>query len=130
MFKAPHIYEVRPRKDHRGVHLISDVLPFGRLLYGGPNTMSNAVLYAKFWSRSHGSMLRSRFVASLFPRCRAGLVLARVFRLPRFGSLASLIFGWDGTTKTGQDACRTTCSATLPVDTCFKPLSPCVDVMI
>ena len=25
-----HIYEVRPRKDHRGVDLISDALPFGR----------------------------------------------------------------------------------------------------
>jgi hypothetical protein len=24
-------YEVRPRKDERGVDLISDVLPFGRL---------------------------------------------------------------------------------------------------
>jgi hypothetical protein len=24
-----HVYEVRPRKDHRGVDLISDVLPFG-----------------------------------------------------------------------------------------------------
>ena len=23
-----HIYEVRPRKDHRGVDLISDALPF------------------------------------------------------------------------------------------------------
>jgi hypothetical protein len=29
-----HVYEVRPRKDHRGVDLISDVLPFGRLWYG------------------------------------------------------------------------------------------------
>jgi hypothetical protein len=26
-----HTYEVRPRKDHRGVDLISDALPFGRL---------------------------------------------------------------------------------------------------
>jgi hypothetical protein len=25
------LYEVRPRKDHRGVDLISDALPFGRL---------------------------------------------------------------------------------------------------
>jgi len=31
-----HIYEVRPRKDHRGVDLISDVLPFGRLWYDTP----------------------------------------------------------------------------------------------
>ena len=28
------IYEVRPRKDLRGVDLISDALPFGRLWYG------------------------------------------------------------------------------------------------
>jgi hypothetical protein len=28
-------YEVRPRKDKRGVDLISDVLPFGRLWYDG-----------------------------------------------------------------------------------------------
>jgi len=26
-----HLYEVRARKDHRGVDLISDALPFGRL---------------------------------------------------------------------------------------------------
>jgi hypothetical protein len=25
-----HIYEVRPRKDHRGIDLISDAPPFGR----------------------------------------------------------------------------------------------------
>ena len=29
-----HTYEVRPRKDHRGVDLISDVLPFAHLWYG------------------------------------------------------------------------------------------------
>ena len=28
-----HVYEVRPRKDERGVDLISDALPFGRLWY-------------------------------------------------------------------------------------------------
>ena len=31
---STHVYEVRPRKDKRGVDLISDVLPFGRLRYG------------------------------------------------------------------------------------------------
>jgi hypothetical protein len=36
-----HVYEVRPRKDKRGVDLISDVLPFGRLWYGGPSAVSN-----------------------------------------------------------------------------------------
>jgi hypothetical protein len=37
-----HVYEVRPRKDHRGVDLISDALPFGRLWYGEPDAVSNA----------------------------------------------------------------------------------------
>jgi hypothetical protein len=27
--KKMHVYEVRPRKDHRGFDLISDGLPFG-----------------------------------------------------------------------------------------------------
>jgi hypothetical protein len=52
MFKAPHLYEVRPRKDttmhayevrprkdKRGADLISDALPFGRLWYAGPNAV-------------------------------------------------------------------------------------------
>jgi hypothetical protein len=53
-----HIYEVRPRKDKRGVDLISDLLPFGRLWYGEPNAISNAVGYAKFRSRSHDAVIR------------------------------------------------------------------------
>ena len=35
-----HVYKVRPRKDHRGVDLPSDALPFGRLWYGEPNAVS------------------------------------------------------------------------------------------
>jgi hypothetical protein len=52
-----HTYEVRPRKDHRGVDLISDALPFGRLWYGEPNAIS-AIDYAKFRSRSHQAVIR------------------------------------------------------------------------
>jgi hypothetical protein len=37
-----HVYEVRPSKDHRGLDLISDALPFGRLWYGEPNAMQSA----------------------------------------------------------------------------------------
>jgi hypothetical protein len=37
-----HVYEIHPRKDHHGVDLISDALPFGRLWYGGPNAIANA----------------------------------------------------------------------------------------
>ena len=47
MFKAGHVYEVQPRKDKRGVDLICDALPFGRLWYAGPNAVANAVGYAK-----------------------------------------------------------------------------------
>ncbi|PYT03485.1 MAG: hypothetical protein DMF60_18235 [Acidobacteria bacterium] len=55
---AMHIYEVRPRKDHRGVDLISDALPFGRLWYAEPNVVGNAIEYAKFYSRSHDAVIR------------------------------------------------------------------------
>ena len=54
---ALHVYEVRPRKDHRGVDLISDALPFGRLWYGEPSAVSNAIGYAKFSSRSHNTVI-------------------------------------------------------------------------
>jgi hypothetical protein len=53
-----HVYEVRPRKDHRGVNLISDALPFGGLWYAGPNAISQAIDYAKFRSRSHHAVIR------------------------------------------------------------------------
>jgi hypothetical protein len=53
-----HVYEVRPRKDHRGVDLISNVLPFGRLWYGEPSAARNAVGCAKFYSRSHHAVIR------------------------------------------------------------------------
>ena len=56
--KLMHIYEVRPRKDKRGVDLISDALPFGRLWYSGPNAISNAIGYAKHRSRSHDAVIR------------------------------------------------------------------------
>jgi hypothetical protein len=51
-------YEVRPPKDKRGVDLISGALPFGRLWYVEPNAISNAVGYAKFYSRSHDTVIR------------------------------------------------------------------------
>ena len=58
MTNSQHVYEVRPRKDHRGFDLISDALPFGRLWYGEPNAVSNAIGYASHHSRSHGAMIR------------------------------------------------------------------------
>ena len=50
--------EVRPCKDKRGADLISDALPFGRLWYGEPNAISNAIGYAKFYGRSHDAVIR------------------------------------------------------------------------
>jgi hypothetical protein len=46
-------YEVRPRRDHRGVNLIANALPFGRLGYAEPN----AIDYAKHRSRSHRAVI-------------------------------------------------------------------------
>ncbi len=58
MTSSQHVYEVRPRKDHRGVNLISDALPFGALWYGEPDSISNAIGYARFYSRSHNAVIR------------------------------------------------------------------------
>jgi hypothetical protein len=40
-----HLYEARPRKDKRGVDLISDALPFARLLYAGPDAASRSAAF-------------------------------------------------------------------------------------
>jgi hypothetical protein len=55
MTSSQHVYEVRPRKDHRGFDLISDALPFGGLWYTKPD---DAVDYAKFYTRSHHAVIR------------------------------------------------------------------------
>ena len=58
MTSSQHVYEVRPRKDHRGVDLISDALPFGRLWYAEQNAICNAIGYAEFRIRSHHAVIR------------------------------------------------------------------------
>ena len=55
MTGSQNVYEVHPRKDKRGVDLISDVLPFGRLWYDAPD---NAIGYAMHSSRSHDAVVR------------------------------------------------------------------------
>ena len=45
-------------RQDRAVDLISDVLPLRRLWYGEPNAISNAIGYAKFFSRSHDAVIR------------------------------------------------------------------------
>ena len=58
MTDSQHIYEVRPRRDKRGVDLISDVLPFGRPWYDGLNAVANTIGYAEHRSRSHYAVIR------------------------------------------------------------------------
>jgi len=50
-----HVYEVRPRKDKRGVDLISEALPFGRLWYTKPD---DAIGYAMHSSHSYDAVIR------------------------------------------------------------------------
>ena len=49
-----HRHEVPPRRDKRGVDLISAVLPFGCLWYD----TDNAIDYAMHGSRSHDVVIR------------------------------------------------------------------------
>jgi hypothetical protein len=53
-----HAYDVRPRKDKRGVDLITDALPFGGLWYAEQNAVNHTIGYAKHCSRSHRAVIR------------------------------------------------------------------------
>ena len=53
-----HVYEVRPRKDHRGFDLISDALPFGRLWYDGAERCQQCNRIRQSYSRSHDAVIR------------------------------------------------------------------------
>jgi hypothetical protein len=48
----------RPSKDKRSVYLINEAVLFGCLWYDEPNAISNAIGYAKFYSRSHNDVIR------------------------------------------------------------------------
>jgi hypothetical protein len=63
-----HLYEVRPRKDKRGVDLVSDALPFGRLWYDTPD---NAIGYAMHSSCSHDAVIRVYDAAGNVHRTRS-----------------------------------------------------------
>jgi hypothetical protein len=53
-----HVHDVRPRKDKRSVNLISDAHHSVGCGMARPNAASNAVDYAKFYSRSHDAVFR------------------------------------------------------------------------
>jgi YD repeat-containing protein len=51
-------YEIQPRKDHRGVDLFSDVLPFGHLWYGNQRRSAMLSGYGEHRSRSRHAVIR------------------------------------------------------------------------
>ena len=50
-------YEIYPRKDHKGVDLICEKLPYGKLWYGDPSAIENAVSYAHFNADSQAATI-------------------------------------------------------------------------
>jgi hypothetical protein len=95
MTSSQHVYEVRPRNDHRGVDLISDVLPFGRLWYGEPNAISNAIEDAKFYNRSHDahqSGVTLKELQRVLVFIQAGKPQLNMFKIWRGQSKANGIF--------------------------------------
>jgi hypothetical protein len=55
---SAHVLRSPPAQDHRGVDLISDVLPFRRLWYSEANAVANAIGYAEHFSRSYHAVIR------------------------------------------------------------------------
>jgi hypothetical protein len=87
-----HVYEVRSREDKRGVDLISDVLPFGRLWYteirrnrihetSQPLTLCCDSRLRSDWQRDRNARAQEwvQRVVSLSPRPFGGFLLR--FRL-------------------------------------------------
>jgi hypothetical protein len=52
------IVQEQTAQSQRSVDLISDVLPFGRLWYGEPNAVDNAIGNAMQYSRSADAVIR------------------------------------------------------------------------
>src|SRR5437016_13653258 len=86
---STHVYEVRPRKDHRGVDLISDALPFRRLWY---TERDAAIGYAKFRSRSHDAVNRvyGEFdkIGRVTGRDERAVELKAIMQASRMGSIS------------------------------------------
>jgi hypothetical protein len=58
MSSSQHVYEIRPRKDRRGVDLIGERLPLGVLWFEGPDAIEDAVNYARSFSYPHPATIR------------------------------------------------------------------------
>ena len=62
-------YAVRPRSDKRCFDLISNVQPFGRLWYGEPNAVSNAIRLRQSIAAAHMMPFCDYHPARNMPRC-------------------------------------------------------------
>ena len=58
MSSSPHVYEIRPRKDQRGIDLIGEWLPLGVLWFEGPDAIKDAVKCARSFSCPHPAIIR------------------------------------------------------------------------
>ena len=58
MSSSPHVYEIRPSKDRRGIDLIGERLPLGVLWFEGPHAIEDAVNYARSFSYQHPATIR------------------------------------------------------------------------
>ena len=58
MSSSQHVYEIRPRKDRRGLDLISERLPLGVLWFEGADANEDAVNYARAFSYPHPAIIR------------------------------------------------------------------------
>jgi uncharacterized coiled-coil protein SlyX len=58
MSSSQHVYEIRPRKDRRGIDLIGERLPLGVLWFEGPDAIEDAVNYARSFSSSNPAIIR------------------------------------------------------------------------
>ena len=66
---TPHVYEVRPRKDRRGVDLVSDALPFGGASNDEPRLVGIAHWAFAVWQNPFG-MLSPEVVMNLLAEVR------------------------------------------------------------
>jgi hypothetical protein len=58
MSSSQHAYEIRPRKDGRGIDLIGERLPLGVLWFEGPDAIEDAFSYARSFSYPHAAIIR------------------------------------------------------------------------
>jgi hypothetical protein len=88
------VYEVRPRKDKRGVDLISDALPFGALCWHGqPRGVAESSLLAPSWRRERAKAVPRTAPSSTFQETTKNVALFPCLEAAQ----------WHSTTKLSKD---------------------------